>query len=156
MRRTAAQPLESSTSAKTFGYFSIFNNHRHDPFPFGEFEHFLSGSGGIIDINLFEAYPLPGTTPGETYLNQENIIKIAKQCGADAIHPGYGFLSENPGFVKKCTDNNICFIGPPAEAIRLMGIKTEARQCMTDAGVPVIPGTEALDTAESAQASADR
>ena len=102
-----------------------------------------------------EAYPLPGSSPGETYLNQDLIFKVARQCGADAIHPGYGFLSENAGFVKKCEANKICFIGPSAEAIELMGLKTEARRCMTDAGVPVIPGTEPLDTSKTAQVEAE-
>jgi acetyl-CoA carboxylase biotin carboxylase subunit len=103
-----------------------------------------------------EAFPLPGAAPAETYLNQELIIEIAKRCGADAIHPGYGFLSENAGFVEKCRENGILFIGPPAEAIRLMGVKTEARQRMQQAGVPVVPGTEPLDRVESAQREADQ
>jgi acetyl-CoA carboxylase biotin carboxylase subunit len=103
-----------------------------------------------------EAFPLPGATPVETYLNQELIIEIAKRCGADAIHPGYGFLSENADFVEKCRENGILFIGPPSEAIRLMGVKTEARQRMQQAGVPVVPGTEPLDRVESAQSEADQ
>lgn len=97
-----------------------------------------------------EAFPLPGSAPGETYLNQELIFEIAKQCNADAIHPGYGFLSENAEFARSCKERGIIFIGPPQEAIELMGLKTEARRIMQQAGVPVVPGTEPLDTFEIA------
>jgi acetyl-CoA carboxylase biotin carboxylase subunit len=92
-----------------------------------------------------EAFPLPGNTPADTYLNQDRIIEIARNCGADAIHPGYGFLSENAEFARRCMENHIIFIGPPPEAIELMGLKTEARKRMSQAGVPVVPGTEPLD-----------
>ncbi len=97
-----------------------------------------------------EAFPLPGSAPGETYLNQELIFEIAKQCNATAIHPGYGFLSENAEFARGCKERGIIFIGPPPEAIELMGLKTEARRIMQQAGVPVVPGTEPLDTFEIA------
>jgi len=102
-----------------------------------------------------EAYPLPGTSPGETYLNQDLIFKIARSCQADAIHPGYGFLSENGEFARKCQENGILFIGPPPEAIELMGLKTEARRRMLDAGVPIVPGTEPLDTLELCKSKAE-
>ena len=92
-----------------------------------------------------EAFPLPGSSANETYLNQDLIFKIAKKCGANAIHPGYGFLSENSQFARRCSQEEVIFIGPPAEAIELMGIKTEARRRMAQAGVPVVPGTEPLD-----------
>ncbi|MCP5106602.1 MAG: acetyl-CoA carboxylase biotin carboxylase subunit [bacterium] len=101
-----------------------------------------------------EAYPLPGSAPGDTYLNQELIFKIAKTCNADAIHPGYGFLSENAQFARGCRERDITFIGPPPEAIDLMGLKTEARRLMTGAGVPVVPGTEPLETYEIAEGMA--
>ncbi|MCP5050964.1 MAG: acetyl-CoA carboxylase biotin carboxylase subunit [bacterium] len=97
-----------------------------------------------------EAYPLPGSAPGETYLNQKLIFEIARKCGADAIHPGYGFLSENAGFARACYDREILFIGPPPEAIELMGLKTGARALMEGAGVPVVPGTGPLKTVEIA------
>jgi acetyl-CoA carboxylase biotin carboxylase subunit len=102
-----------------------------------------------------EAFPLPGSAPGETYLNQELIFDIAKQCNADAIHPGYGFLSENAEFARGCRERGILFIGPPPEAIELMGLKTEARRTMQQAGVPVVPGTEPLDTFVFAAEKAD-
>jgi len=97
-----------------------------------------------------EAYHLPGSAPGETYLNQDLIFDIAKKCGADAIHPGYGFLSENASFARRCREEGIIFIGPPPEAIDIMGLKTEARRIMQQAGVPVVPGTEPLDTPDAA------
>jgi acetyl-CoA carboxylase, biotin carboxylase subunit len=97
-----------------------------------------------------EAYHLPGSSPVETYLNQDLIFKIAKKCGADAIHPGYGFLSENANFARRCKEEGVLFIGPPPEAIEVMGLKTEARRIMQEAGVPVVPGTEPIDTAQIA------
>ncbi len=102
-----------------------------------------------------EAYHLPGSTPGETYLNQDLIFEIAKKCGADAVHPGYGFLSENAGFAARCREEGVLFIGPPPRAIEVMGLKTEARRIMQQAGVSVVPGTEPLDTAEIAARKAN-
>jgi acetyl-CoA carboxylase biotin carboxylase subunit len=102
-----------------------------------------------------EAFRLPGSTPSETYLNQELIFDVVRRCGADAIHPGYGFLSENPQFARACEERGIVFIGPPADAIELMGVKTEARRRMVAAGVPVVPGTEPLHDADEAQAQAE-
>jgi acetyl-CoA carboxylase biotin carboxylase subunit len=78
----------------------------------------------------------------ESYLVQENIIEAAKRTGADAIHPGYGFLSENAAFVRACDRAGITFIGPPASAMEAMGEKTRARAHMVKAGVPVVPGTQ--------------
>ncbi len=78
---------------------------------------------------------------GKTYLDVAQIVEIAKKAGADAIHPGYGFLSENPGFAKACTDAGIIFVGPSPEIINLMGSKVESRRAMEKAKVPVVPGT---------------
>lgn len=89
-----------------------------------------------------EAYELPGTTAVDTYLNQERILAIANQCGAEAIHPGYGFLSENATFAQACADRNLIFIGPTPEAIRLMGSKAKSREIAEQAGVPVVPGVD--------------
>lgn len=88
-----------------------------------------------------EAYRLGGSKPGESYLNMDKIIETAKKAKAEAVHPGYGFLAENSEFVKRCQDEGLIFIGPSSESIRVMGNKTEARQKMVKAGVPVIPGT---------------
>jgi propionyl-CoA carboxylase alpha chain len=88
-----------------------------------------------------EAYRLGPPPAGESYLLQEKVIEAARLSGADAIHPGYGFLSENADFAEACADAGILFIGPPPEAIRMMGDKTAARTLMAEAGVPMAPGT---------------
>ena len=88
-----------------------------------------------------EAHRLGGSKPGESYLNMDKIIETCKKAKAEAIHPGYGFLAENPEFVRRCEEEGLAFIGPSSESIRIMGNKTEARQKMVKAGVPVIPGT---------------
>jgi acetyl-CoA carboxylase biotin carboxylase subunit len=89
-----------------------------------------------------EAYPIGPAPSAESYLRTEKIIEVAGQTGADAIHPGYGFLSENADFSDRCVAAGITFIGPSGEAMRAMGSKTEARKTMRKAGVPVVPGTE--------------
>ncbi len=89
-----------------------------------------------------EAFCIGKATPAETYLQKQKIIDIALRSSVDAIHPGYGFLSENAEFSKMVTDNGIIFVGPPASAIKAMGDKTSARKLVKSAGVPVVPGTE--------------
>jgi pyruvate carboxylase len=92
-----------------------------------------------------EAYRIgEGLGPVAAYLSIEEIIRVAKACGADAIHPGYGLLSENPDFVEACTANGITFIGPKAKTMRELGDKASARQVAIAAGVPVIPATPVL------------
>jgi acetyl-CoA carboxylase biotin carboxylase subunit len=88
-----------------------------------------------------EAYPIGEAKPSESYLHIEKIIATAKACGAEAIHPGYGFLAENPRLVKRCEEEGIVFIGPPSEAMEIMGEKTSARRKMAASGVPIIPGS---------------
>ncbi|WP_124060992.1 acetyl-CoA carboxylase biotin carboxylase subunit [Gordonibacter sp. Marseille-P4307] len=91
----------------------------------------------------------------DSYLNTTAIITAALGCGADAIHPGYGFLSENATFAKMCADNDIVFVGPRASVIDRMGNKSQARRTMMDAGVPVVPGCrESFHDAEHAKAAA--
>ena len=89
-----------------------------------------------------EAYPIGPAPSNQSYLVIDKIINAAKESGAEAIHPGYGFLAENPGFAKSCADNSIVFIGPPPSAIQMMGDKMAARKAMIAASVPVVPGTE--------------
>ena len=91
------------------------------------------------------AFPLGPAPAEESYLNTERILSAAKRSGAEAIHPGYGFLSENADFADACAQANITFVGPPAEAIRAMGLKDEAKRRMEAAGVPVVPGYHAVD-----------
>ncbi|WP_370276368.1 pyruvate carboxylase [Roseovarius indicus] len=92
-----------------------------------------------------EAYRIgEGMGPVQAYLSIDEIIRVAKLSGADAIHPGYGLLSENPDFVDACAENGITFIGPKAETMRALGDKASARRVAVEAGVPVIPATEVL------------
>src|SRR5262245_44518757 len=99
-----------------------------------------------------EAYLLGGPTAAESYLNIERILEVCRESGAEAVHPGYGFLAENAPFAKACEDAGIVFIGPPAAAIEAMGSKTRARELMRDAGVPIVPGTtESVATVEDAR-----
>jgi acetyl-CoA carboxylase biotin carboxylase subunit len=99
-----------------------------------------------------EAYPIGAASATESYLNIEKIIEVAKRCGADAIHPGYGFLSENAKFARACADAGIKFIGPRAASMEMMGSKTRARQEMERAGVPCVPGTSrGLESAQQAK-----
>ncbi|MCF8352464.1 MAG: ATP-grasp domain-containing protein, partial [Bacteroidales bacterium] len=89
-----------------------------------------------------EAYFIGPAPSNESYLVIDKIIHIAKKCKADAIHPGYGFLSENAAFSERCKKEGIIFIGPSPYAIETMGDKLTARKTMTEAGVPVVPGTQ--------------
>jgi propionyl-CoA carboxylase alpha chain len=88
-----------------------------------------------------EAWALGGITSRESYLDAAKIIQTASCCGADAIHPGYGFLSENAAFAEAVVQAGLIFIGPPAESIRMMGSKTAARRLMSRHGIPTVPGT---------------
>jgi acetyl-CoA/propionyl-CoA carboxylase biotin carboxyl carrier protein len=88
-----------------------------------------------------EAYLIGPGPANESYLVVEKIIEVAQKAGADAIHPGYGFLAENSAFARACDEAGIVFIGPPPEAIDAMGSKTKARELMSAAGVPIVPGT---------------
>ncbi len=96
------------------------------------------------------AVALPGNSPAETYLRGDLLIEAARRAGADAVHPGYGFLSENADFARAVIDAGLTWIGPPPDAIAAMGSKTEAKRLMADAGVPVLP-----DLASGAVGTAD-
>src|SRR6056297_453143 len=89
-----------------------------------------------------EAYCIGPANPAQSYLNIPSIISVAEVSGADAIHPGYGFLSENAHFAEVCESSGLNFIGPSSEVISLMGDKTKARETMINADVPIVPGTE--------------
>jgi acetyl-CoA carboxylase, biotin carboxylase subunit len=102
-----------------------------------------------------EAHLLGPAPSSESYLSIPKIIHLAKEIGADAIHPGYGFLSENAAFIKAVEDHDITFIGPSSDSVKLMGSKTEARKTMIKNGVPVVPGTTApITSIEEGRASA--
>ena len=103
-----------------------------------------------------EAYLLGPGLPAESYLNVDKLLEVAQQCGAEAIHPGYGFLAENAAFARACEEAGIAFIGPPAGAIEAMGSKTAARDLMEKAGVPIVPGTtEPVKTVDDARQAID-
>ena len=91
-----------------------------------------------------EAYYLGPPSPSQSYLNADRIIEITKAVGADAIHPGYGFLSENESFAGKCESNGIVFIGPTSEAMALTGDKMKCKEIMKEAEVPTVPGSEGI------------
>ena len=92
-----------------------------------------------------EAVYIGASAPKDSYLRWERIIEAAKATGSEAIHPGYGFLSENEEFAQACLDAGLVFIGPPASAIKAMGLKAESKQLMEKAGVPLVPGYHGAD-----------
>ncbi len=92
-----------------------------------------------------EAVHIGGNAPRDSYLRSERILEAARATGAQAIHPGYGFLSENEDFAQACADAGLAFIGPPASAIKAMGLKAESKQLMEKAGVPLVPGYHGAD-----------
>src|ERR1700688_3773473 len=99
-----------------------------------------------------EAYPIGPAAAAESYLNFAKILNVAKRSGADAIHPGYGFLSETANFAQACVDAGVKFIGPTAASMEMMGSKTRARQEMEKAGIPFVPGTSrGLESAQQAE-----
>jgi acetyl-CoA carboxylase biotin carboxylase subunit len=100
-----------------------------------------------------EAYPIGPAPAGESYLRVDKIIDTAKKNGCDGIHPGYGFLSENPALPEACERAGIAFIGPPASSMRAMGSKTAARDKMSAAGVPIVPGARCETTDEAVAAA---
>ncbi|MDQ2940184.1 MAG: carbamoyl phosphate synthase, partial [Actinomycetota bacterium] len=103
-----------------------------------------------------EAFLLGPAAPAERYLAIPKILEAAEKAGAGAIHPGYGFLAENADFARACEEANVTFIGPPTEAIEAMGSKTRAREIMSEAGVPIVPGaTKAAENLNEARLQAD-
>src|SRR6266581_2075469 len=91
----------------------------------------------------------------QSYLSIPAIVAAGVTTGCEAVHPGYGFLAENPAFVEACTDNDLVFVGPPAHVMTRMGDKIAARQAMRAADVPTVPGTEGATTVTAARAAAD-
>ncbi len=102
--------------------------------------HSQADQGALHVSQCDQAVAIPGDTPAGSYLDGERILAAARSTGAQAIHPGYGFLSENAEFASSCDHHGIAFIGPSAQSIRIMGAKNEARKTVSRAGVPVLPG----------------
>jgi len=103
-----------------------------------------------------ESYCIGDPEPSKSYLNIDAIIEVAKKSEAEAIHPGYGFLAENPEFARRCEEEGIVFIGPPADVIEAMGSKVNARKLMRKAGVPVIPGSDEIKSFDEAVEFAEK
>src|SRR5207253_1861908 len=100
-----------------------------------------------------EAFLLGPGPAADSYLNVDKLLEVVERSGAEAVHPGYGFLAENAAFARRLEEAGITFIGPPAGAIEAMGSKTRARELMKDAGVPIVPGT--TDPVESVERAAE-
>lgn len=103
-----------------------------------------------------EAYPLGVGGASETYLDTEKVLGIAARCGADAVFPGYGFLSENADFADACAARQLAFIGPTSDQMRKFGLKHTARELASRSGIQLLPGTELLANLEDARAAATR
>ncbi|OAI43721.1 hypothetical protein AYO38_10430 [bacterium SCGC AG-212-C10] len=104
-------------------------------------------AAGLHVEQMAQAVHLPGSTPADTYLNQDAVFAAAQSMGADAVHPGYGFLSENASFIRRCEEKGIIFIGPTAEHVELMGEKRQAREAFESTGFPVVPRYYLVDGA---------
>ena len=111
----------------------------------------------VLHVSLAdESYCIGPAKVSDSYLNMGAILSVAVASGAEAVHPGYGLLSENAKFAELCAQCNLVFIGPPAEVIARMGDKEAARRTMMKAGVPVIPGCDLVETVEEARKQAER
>ena len=117
---------------------------------------YSTADAGALHTRLADRAVCIGPPPaGESYLKIVSVIGAAETTGCDAVHPGYGFLSENPEFVRACEDNDLVFIGPDADVMARMGDKVEAKRELADAGVPLVPGTQAVDAGAAAAAAAE-
>jgi len=117
---------------------------------------YSTADADALHVRLADQAVCVGPPPAaQSYLRIPSIVAAAVTTGCEAVHPGYGFLAENPAFVRACVDNELVFVGPPADVMETMGDKIAARQAMRAAGVPTVPGTEGATTLEDARRAAD-
>jgi acetyl-CoA carboxylase biotin carboxylase subunit len=117
---------------------------------------YSTADSGALHVRLADRAVCVGPPPAaESYLRIPSIVAAAATTGCQAVHPGYGFLAENPAFVEACADNDLVFVGPPADVMTRMGDKIAARRAMRAANVPTVPGTEGATTVTAARAAAD-
>src|SRR5881396_2299633 len=116
---------------------------------------YSTADAAALHVRLADHAVCVGPPPAaESYLRIPSIVAAAATTGCQAVHPGYGFLAENPAFVEACADNDLVFVGPPADVMARMGDKIAARRAVKAANVPVVPGTDAATTVEQARAAA--
>src|ERR671933_899346 len=107
---------------------------------------------GALHTRLADRAVCIGPPPAiDSYLNMPSVVAAAETTGCDAVHPGYGFLAENPAFVRACEDNDLVFVGPDADVMARMGDKVQAKAEMAAADVPLVPGTERMADADEAR-----
>src|SRR3954470_3522092 len=117
---------------------------------------YSTADSGALHVRLADQAVCVGPPPAsESYLRIPSIVAAATTTGCQAVHPGYGFLAENPAFVEACVDNDLVFIGPGADVMARMGDKAQAKVEMRAAGVPLVPGAEGIENAAQARAAAD-
>src|SRR5919206_1671370 len=108
---------------------------------------YSTADAGALHTRLADRAVRIGPPPAaQSYLNIPSVVAAAETTRCDAVHPGYGFLAENPEFVRACEDNDLVFIGPDADVMVRMGDKVEAKRELAEAGVPLVPGTESVDS----------
>src|SRR5712691_9940356 len=111
---------------------------------------YSTADAGALHTRLAERAVCIGPPPAtESYLNIPSMIAAAETTGCEAVHPGWGFLAENPAFVHACEDNDLVFVGPDADVMARMGDKVQAKRELADAGLPLVPGTEAVGANEA-------
>src|SRR5919199_2342267 len=117
---------------------------------------YSTADAGALHVRLADRAVRIGPPPATaSYLNIPSIVAAAATTECEAVHPGYGFLSENPDFVRACEDNDLVFVGPDADVMARMGDKVEAKRELAAAGVPLVPGTEAVTLGEAKAAAAE-
>src|SRR5439155_15955805 len=117
---------------------------------------YSSSDAGALHTRLADrAVCIGPPAAAESYLNIPSIVAAGETTGCEAVHPGWGFLAENPDFVHACEDNDLVFVGPDADVMARMGDKVEAKRELAETGIPLVPGTEALGLDEARSAAAD-